>query len=319
VSTSLSDAEAIERLRSTSPYTPEPPRKNRVVEAFMAVAERRNKHYYTPHLAGGTDQDKVDFEYGGAQDFWDRIEHVVGMDVIDGKDVVDVGCGWGGKMLFWAERGSPRSVTGFDIPGVFDPEVPAALARERGFDNLSFDVGLAEDIPYGDESFDVAIMDDVMEHVKSPEKAIAECYRILRPGGTMIAKYPSFRMMRAHHLDRALSYPGLHYLMSMRTWAAGLNYHLIHSGHANYEPFPRIVSTPYRDEITSDLNGLDFAGTKEALARSGFEVLALDMLGLPPHIERDARPIVKRTYYALRSIPALREFLSSAVVFVARK
>jgi 2-polyprenyl-3-methyl-5-hydroxy-6-metoxy-1,4-benzoquinol methylase len=318
MSTSFSDAEAIERLRSTSPYNPEPPRRSRIVEAFMAVAERRHKHYYTPHLAGGTDHDKVEFEYGGAQDFWDRIQHVIGMDVLDGKDVLDVGCGWGGKMLFWAEHGSPKTVTGFDIP-MFDPEVPAAIARERGLDNVSFGLGFAEDIPFGDDSFDVAIMDDVMEHVQNPEKAIAECRRILRPGGIMIAKYPSFRMMRAHHLDRALSYPGLHYLMPMRTWAAGLNYHLIYSEHANYEPFPKIVSTPYRKEITSDLNGLDLAGTKEALARSGFEVLKLDMLGLPPHIARDARPIVKRSYNALRSIPPLREFLSSAVVFVARK
>jgi 2-polyprenyl-3-methyl-5-hydroxy-6-metoxy-1,4-benzoquinol methylase len=318
MSTPTSETEVLERLGAASPYTAEPPRRSLVVEAFMALAERRNKHYYTPHTANGTDLDKVEFEYRGAQDFWDRISHVATMDVIDGKDVLDVGCGWGGKMLYWAEKGAPNSVTGFDIP-MFDPEVPAALARERGLDNVSFGLGFAEDIPFGDDAFDVAIMDDVMEHVQDPEKAIAECRRVLRPGGIMIAKYPSFRMMRAHHLDRALSYPALHYVLPMRTWAAGLNYHLIHCDRPYYEPFPEIISTPYRDEITSDLNGLDFAGTKRALERSGFEVEALDMLGLPPHVEREAHPIVKRTYSLLRSIPPLREFLSSGVVFVARK
>jgi SAM-dependent methyltransferase len=39
-------------------------------------------------------------------------------------------------------------------------------------------------LPFPDESFDFVLSDQVLEHVEgSPENAVRECYRILKPGG----------------------------------------------------------------------------------------------------------------------------------------
>src|SRR3712207_4622347 len=120
MSSTLTDAQAIEQVDSTSPYPPEPPRRSRVVSSIMTIAERRHAEHETPHLSGGSGAEKVEYEYAGAQDFWDRIGHITPIDVLEDRDVLDVGCGWGGKDIYWVERAAPRSVTGFDIPG-FDP------------------------------------------------------------------------------------------------------------------------------------------------------------------------------------------------------
>ncbi|MGH9420348.1 MAG: class I SAM-dependent methyltransferase, partial [Thermoanaerobaculia bacterium] len=46
-------------------------------------------------------------------------------------------------------------------------------------------VGTAETIPFDTESQDVVICDAVLEHVDSMEIALAEMYRVLRPGGVL--------------------------------------------------------------------------------------------------------------------------------------
>jgi SAM-dependent methyltransferase len=46
-------------------------------------------------------------------------------------------------------------------------------------------VGTAEVIPLPSESQDVVICDAVLEHVDSTELAVAEMYRVLRPGGVL--------------------------------------------------------------------------------------------------------------------------------------
>ncbi|MDQ7773256.1 MAG: methyltransferase domain-containing protein [Elusimicrobiales bacterium] len=41
-------------------------------------------------------------------------------------------------------------------------------------------------LPYPDCSFDCVITDQVLEHVEKPTLAVAETYRVLRPGGVVI-------------------------------------------------------------------------------------------------------------------------------------
>lgn len=50
--------------------------------------------------------------------------------------------------------------------------------------------GTAYDIPICDNSFDSAICTAVLEHLEEPEKALRECYRILKPGGVAFYSVP---------------------------------------------------------------------------------------------------------------------------------
>ena len=48
-------------------------------------------------------------------------------------------------------------------------------------------------LTYADESFDLVTHTEVLEHVPDDERALAELYRVLRPGGTMIFTVPLHR------------------------------------------------------------------------------------------------------------------------------
>jgi ubiquinone/menaquinone biosynthesis C-methylase UbiE len=304
--------------RRTSPYAPEAPRKSVIVNAFMTVARISGKgQLVTPHLHGGSNRAKVQWEYERADEFWQVVRDFITPAVLRDKDVLDVGCGWGGKAIRYAETTGLKTITGFDLPGVFDVDVPASFARERGVENAFFTVARGERMPFPDESFDVVIMDDVLEHVADPMEVLGECCRLLRSGGLLIARFPSIRMLKAHHFDRAIGFPGLHYLLPMRTWAAGLNHFLLHNRHGvAFEPFSRVVSTMYRRAVTENLNGLDFKTFSDVARRSGLRVQSLGLAGYPREKFGGAAPVLHPVYELARRVPFLRESLSRSIVFV---
>jgi SAM-dependent methyltransferase len=50
--------------------------------------------------------------------------------------------------------------------------------------------GTAYDIPAEDSEFDCALCTAVLEHLEEPEKALRECYRVLKRGGVAIYSVP---------------------------------------------------------------------------------------------------------------------------------
>lgn len=95
--------------------------------------------------------------------------------------VADIGCGAGTQSIMWAKEG--YEVFGLDIN---KPLVE--LARERADNqalNISFDVGTADNLPWGDASMDVCLVPELLEHVENWEECLDEFSRILRPGGVM--------------------------------------------------------------------------------------------------------------------------------------
>jgi SAM-dependent methyltransferase len=50
--------------------------------------------------------------------------------------------------------------------------------------------GTAYEIPVPDGSFDSAVCTAVLEHLEEPERALRECYRVLKPGGVAVYSVP---------------------------------------------------------------------------------------------------------------------------------
>ena len=250
----------------------EPAQRSVRVELMMRAANRMGARAAWPDYGGkGIELSRGEYEYDN-RGFWDAFGGTVTEADLRDKDLLDIGCGWGGKAVWYAEHAGVRRVAGFDVPGTFDPQVASAFAREHQVEGIcEFTMGYAESIPYPDEQFDIAMMDDVLEHVADPERVLSECVRVLRPGGTLIARFPSIRMIRAHHFDRAITLPGMHYLADMRTWAAGLNYYREHnSGGVSYTPFLAVKRSAFGAVVTSDLSGLDLRSFTSLIQRSGF-------------------------------------------------
>ncbi|MEL6434004.1 MAG: bifunctional 2-polyprenyl-6-hydroxyphenol methylase/3-demethylubiquinol 3-O-methyltransferase UbiG, partial [Pseudomonadota bacterium] len=94
--------------------------------------------------------------------------------------VLDIGCAGGFMAEPLAERGA--HVTGID-PAEKAIEAARKHATKMGHD-ITYDVGVGEDLPYDSASFDYVVCVDVLEHVQSVEKVLDEVKRVLKPGGT---------------------------------------------------------------------------------------------------------------------------------------
>lgn len=62
-------------------------------------------------------------------------------------------------------------------------------------------VGSVEDIPLEDSSVDSIISAQVLEHVENPSKALAEFYRILKPGGHCLVTVPQLSELHEEPRD----------------------------------------------------------------------------------------------------------------------
>lgn len=97
--------------------------------------------------------------------------------------VLDIGCGRGGVMeLFWHEV---RLSIGLD------PDLISLRERRASFPAVN---GLGEALPFADSTFDLVIAMWVLEHLRAPERTLAEVRRVLKPGGHFIFITPN-----AHH------------------------------------------------------------------------------------------------------------------------
>jgi SAM-dependent methyltransferase len=94
------------------------------------------------------------------------------------KRVLDVGCG-PGELTERFARELGAEVHAIDI----SPRM-VELARSRGIDAQVAD---AERIPFGDREFDCVFAGWVLYHVPNLDGAIAECARVLKPGGRLVA------------------------------------------------------------------------------------------------------------------------------------
>ncbi len=102
-----------------------------------------------------------------------------------GHRVLDLGCGTGTLAILVKQMSPQSEVVGLDG----DPKI-LDIARgkaERARVGITFDLGMAFELPYADNSFDHVLSSFVFHHLTTENKArsFKEVYRILRPGGKL--------------------------------------------------------------------------------------------------------------------------------------
>jgi SAM-dependent methyltransferase len=113
----------------------------------------------------------------------------------DGR-VLDYGCGEGDIVEAAAEQGiSIRGVDAF-YAGNRAREVVA----ERGLlGKLVFELEKDGTIPFEDGSFSLVVSNQVFEHVQDLDLVLREIFRVLKPGGMLLALFPSREVWREGH------------------------------------------------------------------------------------------------------------------------
>ncbi len=112
----------------------------------------------------------------------DPIEHLFAP--LDGKALLDIGCGQGKLSRALAKRGA--SVTGVD-----PQEAILVLARKNAPD-ATFEQAGGEALPFPDNTFDGAVMLNSLHHVPEDviDAGLTEAMRVLKPGGIYLILEP---------------------------------------------------------------------------------------------------------------------------------
>lgn len=100
-----------------------------------------------------------------------------------GDVVIDLGSGAGNDcFVARAETGETGKVIGIDMTGAMISKA-RANAEKLGFHNVEFRLGEIENMPVTSNVADVIVSNCVLNLVPDKEKAFAEIYRVLKPGG----------------------------------------------------------------------------------------------------------------------------------------
>lgn len=108
--------------------------------------------------------------------------------------VLDAGCAYGLMLkkfpLSWQKFG--LDISDYAI-GVAKKKVPEALFFSRSIDG---------DLPFEENFFDLVLLNDVLEHLKNPEIALRNIYKILKRGGILYITTPNLNFVRKILLSR---------------------------------------------------------------------------------------------------------------------
>jgi ubiquinone/menaquinone biosynthesis C-methylase UbiE len=108
--------------------------------------------------------------------------------------ILDAGCGTGG-LIKALQQFEPRwTITGLDIS-------PLACAYAQQRTTAPIEEGSVESLPFADKSFDAVVSADVLYHIDDAASALAECRRVLKPGGILVINVPAYRWMWSYHDD----------------------------------------------------------------------------------------------------------------------
>jgi len=109
--------------------------------------------------------------------------------------IADLGAGEGTISQLMAQRA--KKVIAIDNSDKM-VEFGSDLARRHGIANLEYRLGDLEDVPIRSGTVDLAFLSQALHHAVHPDRAVAEAFRIVKPGGRI-----AVLDLNRHHFEEA--------------------------------------------------------------------------------------------------------------------
>lgn len=135
---------------------------------------RRNEAAWPDEVAG-----RMEHHYSPGRTWEAMARGIIGLLRLG--DVLDVGSGDGVMGSLLSRRA--RSVTCLDHS---ERVIEAARARLGQHDNVTLSLGDMHELPFADHSFDQILHFHALTYAHDPQRALAEAFRVLRPGGDLV-------------------------------------------------------------------------------------------------------------------------------------
>jgi len=136
--------------------------------------ERSYYNEYWKGSAGWRPTDRIDAE----------LESWICRVVTPGMQAIDVGCGDGTRYGGWLVADRGVRLSGVDVS-----TVAVEHAKTLGIDAQVIET--ADALPFVNAQFDLAFCFEVFEHLMNPHLAVAEIFRVLKPGAKLICSVPN--------------------------------------------------------------------------------------------------------------------------------
>ena len=117
--------------------------------------------------------------------------------LVDGQDVLELGCGWGSLTLWMAEHYPGSRITGVSNSATQKIHIEAEATR-RGLGNVRIITADMNDFEAGDSAFDRVVSVEMFEHMKNYQMLLAKIARWLRTDGRLFVHIFTHREFAYH-------------------------------------------------------------------------------------------------------------------------
>lgn len=227
-------------------------------------------------------------------------------EMFRGKTVLDIGCGAGGKTVYYSTLGV-KKIVGLEILEKYRTEAEAFAAEKGQADKFDFVCGDAANTGFPDSMFDTIIMNDAMEHVDKPLDVLNECCRILKKGGRLFLNFPPYHHPFGAHLSDAIGIPWVHVFFSDKTLIQGYRELVKDLPDGQDRIAFRISQKPDGTEYFSYINKMTIKRFQDLCSQTNFKLLYYKEEPLRGFLKLPAR------------LPGAKEFLVKMAVAVLEK
>jgi ubiquinone/menaquinone biosynthesis C-methylase UbiE len=218
---------------------------------------------------------------------------------LDGKRVLDAGCGAGGYAAAYARRGA--RVVGVERQR---EKLRAADRAQSGVTLMAADLC---ELPLKRECCDVVVLNEVLEHVPDQRSALREAHRVLRAAGMLIVLSPN-RLYPFESHGVTLHWgarPLPPYVPFVPYLPLGLGTHLFEYWARNYWPW----------QLQRLVRDADFEIVECGFVAQTFENIS----GTQPALLRWFSPLLRQCVTLAERVPGLRAVCSVSQLIAARK